>query len=513
MVMVGANPDELERMATRLATEARRLEQLGAQLNRQLGAAPWRGAGADRFRAQWKTAHLRHINEAAGFLKHGSDVLVHNARQQREASDASTGSSGGGRTRVPGRFEQLPPGQVDRAVHRLLDAGGDPRAVRRAWDHLSPAEREAVIRAHPGRIGNLDGIPADARFRINRERVLDYIDDLPPGDSMRAKLSPYVDGSAGRSQILFFDPTGDGRIAVVRGDLDHAKSVAVVVPGIGNEMSDIGGLVSDADQLRRTAGDGTAVVAWLGYDTPAGPPDPKVIAAAGTAMALAGAPLLVSLVGGLRTESKAEITVIGHSYGSLVTGIAAKQGLDADRIVFIGSPGPGAETAAGLHARPGTQIFAGAIEGDPVSNFRHFGNDPTDPRFGAIVFDAGNPPVVTPKQLFGLHSRYYEPGSESLANLGNIVSGRPVDPDHPSLVEHIVSGVRSTDVSIDHGVDWMQDRVHLPFIDRPVDALIDFDQDVKSVGFRIVEGGGELIDDASKKGVALYKAVTPSWAH
>ena len=95
MVMVGADVDELERLAVRMAEEARRLDLLGATLSRQLQTTPWRGARSDRFRAEWRTRHIRQLREAAGFLRHGGDVLAHNARQQRHASSAVSGSGHG----------------------------------------------------------------------------------------------------------------------------------------------------------------------------------------------------------------------------------------------------------------------------------------------------------------------------------------------------------------------------------------------------------------------------------
>lgn len=69
-------------------------------------------------------------------------------------------------------------------------------------------------------------------------------------------------------QILFFDPQGDGEIAVAAGDVRTAKHLAVTVPGISNKLDNYWTLLDDADRLRTSAGEDTAVVAWLGYDTP-----------------------------------------------------------------------------------------------------------------------------------------------------------------------------------------------------------------------------------------------------
>ncbi len=101
MVMVGADPDELDRIAGQLAAEARRLENLCAQLGRQLHAAPWRGARADRFRHEWTTLHTKRVSEAGGFLRAGGEALNRNAQEQRTASNAAGGSISGPKCDVP----------------------------------------------------------------------------------------------------------------------------------------------------------------------------------------------------------------------------------------------------------------------------------------------------------------------------------------------------------------------------------------------------------------------------
>lgn len=106
MVMVGADPDELDRIAGQLEAEARRLENLCAQLGRQLHSAPWKGARADRFRSDWNSTHTRRVRDAAGFLRAGGDALMRNATEQRNASNSGGGSTAGPLCEVP---KQTPP--------------------------------------------------------------------------------------------------------------------------------------------------------------------------------------------------------------------------------------------------------------------------------------------------------------------------------------------------------------------------------------------------------------------
>ena len=85
----------------------------------------------------------------------------------------------------------------------------------------------------------------------------------------------------------------------------------------------------------------------------------------------------------------------------------AAAGLDADDLVFLGSPGTGADTAADLrtHAR----VWAARGAADWVEHVPHL----DAALFGARVFAAGD----------GGHSDYFAPGSLSLANLTRIVLG------------------------------------------------------------------------------------------
>ncbi|MFI6097152.1 alpha/beta hydrolase [Lentzea sp. NPDC051213] len=202
------------------------------------------------------------------------------------------------------------------------------------------------------------------------------------------------------------------RIAVV-GDLGTARDVVIVVPG-----SDV-----DVDRFDRTVGkmatdlyeqahrDDLAVIAWLGYRTPQG----LGVDAATGRLARQGADALVDFVRALHTNAR--IHVFGHSYGSVVVALAAHD-LDVANIVFTGSPGVRAKSAADLGT--GAKVWALRSSGDWmrfVPNARLFdlghGTDPTSDGFGATVlrFEGGK------------HDTYYQPGSATLTALTRIASG------------------------------------------------------------------------------------------
>ena len=252
-------------------------------------------------------------------------------------------------------------------------------------------------------------------------------------------------------QILLFDPLGDGRIVEVFGDLDTASRVAVVVPGISNQLTNFsqgeGGFRQNAAQLYAAASDvaeaGVATIAWLGYDTPDG------IDATLKGAAREGAASLELFLDGIDPQSDRNITVVAHSYGSVLAGVAAKNGIEADNLVFVGSPGTTLNHANDAKLRPGGRVWAALASNDPIgvavsplelppvwvpppvapvwfmfdlmddgAEELWHGTGPTADEFGAlhIATDGSSG-----------HSDYFEAGS--LKNLARIVQGLYADVD------------------------------------------------------------------------------------
>jgi len=332
------------------------------------------------------------------------------------------------------------PQHADRAATLHLDrllaahAGADPRTradAVAAWAAALPAGLLAVL-AHraPDRIGGLDGVPPAARYAANRRLVAAALADVearlaapgrPDGredleDRRRALaslLGPAPDG--GDRQLLAFDPVGDGRAVEVLGDLEDADHVAVLVPGILTTLDGFDRLAVDAHRLRRRAtamgsGGAVATVAWLGYDAPGH------LDAVATVAARRAGPGLAGFLDAQRLAPQVHTTVVGHSYGSVVTGHALGAGMAADDVVVLGSPGIGVPVAAGVTPEGGG-LYAIRTADDPVAWSRFHGPDPAGPAFGATVL-AANAPGWTP--ISG-HSAYYAVDSASLDNLAAVV--------------------------------------------------------------------------------------------
>lgn len=241
------------------------------------------------------------------------------------------------------------------------------------------------------------------------------------GDTHRAQADREMADPA--RHLLVFDGRGAGKAVEVFGDLAHADHTAVLVPGSDTSLDTYprfrAAAVALHRQLTRTAPHGTrtAVVAWLGYRTP----DTVSTTVLTTGRADQAAPELREFIRRLRgvVGPGATVSLLCHSYGSVVCARAAAY-LDIDDLALVGSPGTGADTAAGLHTR--ARVWAARGEDDWVAEVPHvrsdlfgvtvgFGTDPVSPAFGARVFAAGE----------GGHSDYFTPGSVSLTNLARIV--------------------------------------------------------------------------------------------
>jgi pimeloyl-ACP methyl ester carboxylesterase len=202
----------------------------------------------------------------------------------------------------------------------------------------------------------------------------------------------------------------------------------------------------------------------------------------------------VSDVNGYRAAAEVpqHVTVIGHSYGSTTVGYAAMNGLAADDVAFIGSPGVGASDAGQLSPGAG-HVWAGASEHDPVvqatsgSWFTADGSSvgPYDSSFGANQFA-----VPDESSLASAHSVYYS--NESLDNLANIATGhydavtQGSGPENRvgDLVSDVGQGLGNAAGEVFQG-DW--DEAWHELRDTGKELLND-------VGDVVLGGGGDLVE-------------------
>jgi pimeloyl-ACP methyl ester carboxylesterase len=249
--------------------------------------------------------------------------------------------------------------------------------------------------------------------------------------AMRDAGAPYSTWAEPGRQFLEFDPHGDGRVVEVIGDLRAADRIAILVPGVANRAENfntgVGNVAGRAPAVQArdlydaahaaAPGQHLAVIAWLGYDAPQGVGRDAVR----EELARAGAHALDRFAKGLASlRPSSSVTVIGHSYGSVVAGLAAADlPPQVKDFVVVGSPGMGVSRAADLHtsaavwAGQSAQDWMGWLPAFQLLGAGH-GTMPTTPGFGDRVFGTHG---VTD------HDQYLAPGTQSLSNIVKIVLG------------------------------------------------------------------------------------------
>ncbi len=299
---------------------------------------------------------------------------------------------------------------------------------------------KALAESRPEQVGALEGAPPELRYRANhlilvaaQQRLHALVESREATLAQRRRLVTInemlqpagkrldVDADGNRvevvvpRQFLLIEPEGQGRMIEVQGDLRTARNIAVLVPGMNNDLERVRAQSVRAKEIGEEAGPGTATVVWLGYDAPLGLTEGR-----STESSRAAAPLLCRFQEGLAVIAPdAKVTLIGNSYGAQVVSRAMLEGARAHRYLLTGSPGADPSvTSAAQMTPPGTELFAVArSRGDYVSYAEQHGPDPAS--FSDVVrIETDNEQV----QITG-HMGYFNKNSESMTNVGRIIRG------------------------------------------------------------------------------------------
>ena len=377
-----------------------------------------------------------------------------------------------------------------------------PEERAKYWSQQSEAQKQHLCDKYPDLIGNADGVEGWARDRANRNRLpglkqeakdnvskyteliknpwidnetrMLYLTELDKAEkAVKAyeaveeqlgkgiSLEDYQHGKKGNPVSLLTLQNDGGRVkaAMGQGDVDHAKNVATFVPGIGTTVEgSMGEYMRQTKNLRSAAmaqgnlsASDVATVAWLGYDAP-GEADwkqpqnlPGIIS---PFLAKAGSDRLAGFMNGMQASrdygaGDAHMTLVGHSYGSSTSGMAAtkvKYGV-IDDLVLCGSPGMGTYDAKNYHVDQNHLWVSGVPKGDSVqgmgkfrggivgslgknpmdsdSGFTHLSDDAT----GSPKYNKDAPASKLSNFNFDNHSIYLENGTETLQDIGRVVAG------------------------------------------------------------------------------------------
>lgn len=347
---------------------------------------------------------------------------------------------------------------------QLPPPGSKPKQIAAWWGSLSDQQKKKLIEKYPEIIGNLDGVDIKTRDEVNRslvdgmlaearDRERQTYDDLVhrgmTSHSYANRYSKALDDVEDlkvlqevlkdrERKLLVCDRSGERlKVAIGIGDFDKAQHIGVFVPGKGttvrgsllNYVTKSEGLITAAQKVRESS---YATVAWLGYDAPLSIPD-----VANTHRANAGADRLENFLEGVSAVygekgQKVHLTLLGHSYGSTTSGIAASHVSPnvVDDLVLFGSPGSGVQLGAEYRVPEGHRwVSAVPYPGDMVQGIGtdiNFGRNPTEMQaFRHISGDAtkGETYHTIPRGPFGNHSTYLENNTETQKNMAEIVAG------------------------------------------------------------------------------------------
>jgi hypothetical protein len=373
----------------------------------------------------------------------------------------------------------------------------NPAEIHSWWTAMNPqtgnetpfsTRQGLLLTTFPVVFGNLEGLPYKARDHANQtalkaavadveaqlaqiqalvdDTTVDY-GEMPPVAAVLRKsltdLQKQLDvlrniqdalkgprGSADRRHLISFTRDKPPLAAVSVGDLDTAGSVTYAVPGMGTTTSDMTGWTKAAQNLHDLLPQGSAVVSWIGYETP---PVPALenninVGVFDVNRAVAGGQKLAGALGGLaavRGKTAPQVNIVAHSYGTTTAAVALTQpGIQVDNFITLGSAGlpDNVHTAADLNAG---HVYSGhardKIPGETESgdqwawvgrdNSRDHHVNPMKPEFGSHAFgtdtgdDAGrfvtdhNPLMADDGEQAG----YFDKRTESLKNTAWAIKG------------------------------------------------------------------------------------------
>lgn len=376
------------------------------------------------------------------------------------------------------------------------DLHEDRRQEARAlFESLSAQDAALLAMLYPGVVGTLNGVPFTHRADANTVAVVDALaderahlvdleerherhqgdwdflgrnnDDLEgPIDDARARIELYESILSEGRQILYFDPSGDGAIAELHGEIGTGtRHVGVSVPGTTAELAGYQGVADRSNSFVNARPDGDlAMISWMGGDLP----DTVVQDAPFASYARDLGPRLADFSHDVRLEidhsaaadHDPSTTYLGHSYGGAVVGTSELSGLDADRVLHVESAGVGHDvhSPADLPAsQNGVDRYSMTAPGDPIAHVQGtqgtaewwlegpwgtpdigHGADPDD--FGDTVrLHTGDTEDGVPITGGDAHSGVFAPGSDSWRNMLAVLTGGEVttyrEPVHDYVID------------------------------------------------------------------------------
>ncbi|MEU6078481.1 alpha/beta hydrolase [Micromonospora sp. NPDC047074] len=423
-----AVPGALDAAAAELTGNAERLHTIRGQL-----ATPAVDGNAFGLVPQSQRAMQAHGNS----LQLSSTELAAAATQTRRLATGVTATVANyrrGDTQASQAFQQLlgslTGGTTLTAARAAAPAGTAPFGARIAANRSAvTAELSAEQQRLAGYRAQLTGDPAlDHQLRETIERS-------------QARIDLYESVIAEHRKILSFDPSGDGSMVELVGDITaDTRNVGVFVPGTTAELANFeryhDAAVGFVDAAPRRD---LAMVVWMDGDLPSNlfpqAPSASYADVLGPRLADFSGQLRAEIAGSAAGGNDVQVTFAGHSYGGAVVGTAEQYGLDADRVLHIESAGMGHHVDGPEDLRPvqpDVQRYSMTAPGDPIAwvrdvNIGNWGHGADPDEFpGVVRLETGNYADGRPLEGVSAHSDVLTYHSDAWWNIYQVFTGGPL---------------------------------------------------------------------------------------
>jgi WXG100 family type VII secretion target len=88
MAQLGADVEELDRLARKFDEEAQQISQATQQISSQVQSTWWEGPDSDRFKNEWNGQYAAQLRRIAEALREVGQTVRRQAAQQRQTSSA-----------------------------------------------------------------------------------------------------------------------------------------------------------------------------------------------------------------------------------------------------------------------------------------------------------------------------------------------------------------------------------------------------------------------------------------
>jgi pimeloyl-ACP methyl ester carboxylesterase len=246
-------------------------------------------------------------------------------------------------------------------------------------------------------------------------------------------------------KVLAFDPRRSSFVELI-GDLDAAKGVGVLVPGLNTTIEGSAADTATATRFVQARHGDVAMITYLGGPFPRGGMPLGILDAGSPRYALDMAPRLVAFSEDVNrvvdaTGRHIPVTYIGHSYGGSILGTAESLGLTADRTLYVEAAGAGVHVDHPIdwHNRnPFVQRFSMTAPGDLIEAvqgipFGPHGADP-DEMPGVTRLDTGYYDDGRLMAGPGSHSDVLTEPSDAWQNILSVIAGERFTLYHERLM-------------------------------------------------------------------------------